>query len=176
MMAILSPWFMSRSLLKIFHALLCRFLWIKMRVFLGSEDEIWDIQFPPWLCTVWCMVVACASAWRYNCSESWTDCEEILSVLMMINNSSSLRRWGRGSIYRPSNIMNTNSRRDLHLRKMYCILLSAICFSILSTYMIMNIIPSTNVPFIERSDMDDHLRLQLVLSRQMHQYHWRNNK
>ena len=52
--------------------------------------------------------------------------------------------------------MNTNSRRrDLHLRKMYCILLSAICFSILSTYMLMNIIPSPNIPFIERSDVDD---------------------
>lgn len=47
-----------------------------------------------------------------------------------------------------------NSRRDLHLRKIYCILLSAICCSILSTYMIMNIIPSPNIPFIERSDMD----------------------
>ena len=48
-----------------------------------------------------------------------------------------------------------NTRRDLHLRKIYCILLSAICFSILGTYMIMNIIPSPNIPFIERSDIDD---------------------
>ena len=51
--------------------------------------------------------------------------------------------------------MNTyNSRRDLLIRKIYCILLSVICCSILSTYMIMNIIPSPSIPFIERSDMD----------------------
>mmetsp|Transcript_10091 Transcript_10091/g.15148 ORF Transcript_10091/g.15148 Transcript_10091/m.15148 type:complete len:497 (+) Transcript_10091:52-1542(+) len=54
--------------------------------------------------------------------------------------------------------MSTNTRRDVRLRKMYCILLSIICFCMLGSYMIMSIVPSPNAQFIERSDMD-HLKV-----------------